>query len=561
MGKNRHTKDRMFITSTEWKHEYGGHKQAVAHNNQPLPFDHCALSLAPFETPVCTQEGVMFDLLNLVPFVQQHKKNPVTGSPMATSDIIRLQMAKNSEGLWHCPVLFKVFNNNTHIVAIRTTGNVFCFEAVDELNLKAKNFTDLLTGEPFKKSDIITLQNPEDTEHMALRDISNFKHLQSMRDGNVAGVERSVRHNPTSERVLKELEKQQASGSDCSHLLTSSSSAAEYEDDVKDILALHPTTEDVNPGHMMTDQRASGALTSSAVQVHTKIALRPATAAEIREARWKAMRELGKKGYVQLQTSMGNINLEIHCDWSPRTAWNFITLCERGYYDNTKFHRLVPGFCIQGGDPTGTGSGGESAWGTPFKDEFDSRLVHDKRGVLSMANSGENTNGSQFFITMQATPHLDLKHCIFGRVVGGMGVVDKMEKVETNKNENPKKDIVILSTNVFVNPIGEADEALLEKIRKAQEKRSDKSSGTKRSREVSTEGPARPAPSVRPKEKVASAAAPKTGKYLPQTGSRGSSDEAAIASFLKSQGGGVVEDDGKKKMVSSSVKKGGFSNW
>jgi peptidyl-prolyl cis-trans isomerase-like protein 2 len=134
---------------------------------------------------------------------------------------------------------------------------------------------------------------------------------------------------------------------------------------------------------------------------------------------------LGKKGYVQLQTTQGNLNLEIHCDWAQRPAWNFLTLCERGYYDDTLFHRLVPGFMVQGGDPTGTGSGGESAWGRPFKDSFDSRLLHEARGVLSMANSGQHTNGSQFFITFKEAKHLDYKHSVFGRLVGGAAVLDR----------------------------------------------------------------------------------------------------------------------------------------
>jgi hypothetical protein len=114
---------------------------------------------------------------------------------------------------------------------------------------------------------------------------------------------------------------------------------------------------------------------------------------------------------------------------------------------------------VQGGDPSGTGKGGESAWGAPFRDEFDSRLQHDKRGVVSMANSGANTNGSQFFITMKATPHLDLKHGIFARVVGGMECLERIEQVDTDeKEETPLTEIKLLKVNVFVNPIKESEE-------------------------------------------------------------------------------------------------------
>lgn len=139
---------------------------------------------------------------------------------------------------------------------------------------------------------------------------------------------------------------------------------------------------------------------------------------------------MGKKGYAQLQTSHGNLNLELHCDIAPRTAWNFLTLCERGYFDDMALHRLVPSFMVQGGDPTGTGAGGSSAFGgRPFRDEFDTRILHDAKGVLSMANSGPNSNGSQFFMLFAPAKHLDLKHSVFGRVVGGLSTLDKMEQV------------------------------------------------------------------------------------------------------------------------------------
>lgn len=135
---------------------------------------------------------------------------------------------------------------------------------------------------------------------------------------------------------------------------------------------------------------------------------------------------------MQIQTTLGNLNIEVHCDIAPRTAWNFITLCQRGYYDDTPLHRLVKGFMIQGGDPTGKGSGGKSAFGkqgATFRDEFDTRILHTSRGVVSMANCGQNTNTSQFFILFQSASHLDLKHAVFGRTVGGLAVLDKIEEV------------------------------------------------------------------------------------------------------------------------------------
>ncbi|OQR89157.1 peptidylprolyl isomerase, partial [Thraustotheca clavata] len=147
-------------------------------------------------------------------------------------------------------------------------------------------------------------------------------------------------------------------------------------------------------------------------------------------------------------------------DIVPRTADNFLSLCEKGYYNNVEFHRIVSGFMMQGGDPTGTGRGGESIWGKPFLDEFDSRLRHTERGLLSMANSGPNTNNSQFFITFKECTYLDNKHSIFGRVVGGIDILDEIEVVSTDKQDRPYDRIVIRSVEVFENPFKQYDAAL-----------------------------------------------------------------------------------------------------
>jgi cyclophilin family peptidyl-prolyl cis-trans isomerase len=142
-------------------------------------------------------------------------------------------------------------------------------------------------------------------------------------------------------------------------------------------------------------------------------------------------------------TNMGSFEIELYSDKTPRTVENFTGLVEKGYYNGIIFHRVIDGFMIQGGDPTGTGRGGQSLWGKPFKDEFDASLRHDSPGVLSMANAGPNTNGSQFFITLAATPWLDGKHSVFGKVIQGFDVVAEIGKVRTVANDKPAKDVVI----------------------------------------------------------------------------------------------------------------------
>jgi cyclophilin family peptidyl-prolyl cis-trans isomerase len=140
-----------------------------------------------------------------------------------------------------------------------------------------------------------------------------------------------------------------------------------------------------------------------------------------------------------LHTSEGKIELELYPDAAPKTVENFETLSRDGFYDGVTFHRVIPDFMIQGGDPTGTGMGGP---GYEFEDEINDHRV--ERGALAMANAGPGTNGSQFFIvTAEATPWLDGKHTVFGRVTAGMDVVDRISQLERDANDRPRKPVTI----------------------------------------------------------------------------------------------------------------------
>ncbi|MGY3777164.1 peptidylprolyl isomerase [Isobaculum melis] len=171
-----------------------------------------------------------------------------------------------------------------------------------------------------------------------------------------------------------------------------------------------------------------------------------------------------------LKTNMGDIKIKLFPEQAPKSVENFIGLAEKGYYNGIIFHRVIPDFMIQGGDPTGTGMGGESIWGSEFEDEF-SREAFNLNGALSMANAGPNTNGSQFFIVSNetvpenmlsqlegagypqemieayrekgGTPWLDFRHSVFGQVVEGMNVVKEIESVKRGPNDKPVYDVVI----------------------------------------------------------------------------------------------------------------------
>ena len=151
---------------------------------------------------------------------------------------------------------------------------------------------------------------------------------------------------------------------------------------------------------------------------------------------------------VVLETNQGNIEVRLFEDVAPKACENFKGLAAKGYYDGIIFHRVIKSFMIQGGDPTGTGRGGESLWGMAFEDEFSAGVSFDKAGVLAMANAGPGTNGSQFFITTVATPWLNNRHTIFGEVVAGYDVVEKIENTKVGPGDRPVEEQKIIRAYV-----------------------------------------------------------------------------------------------------------------
>jgi len=154
---------------------------------------------------------------------------------------------------------------------------------------------------------------------------------------------------------------------------------------------------------------------------------------------------------VTLHTNLGDLKIELFAELAPLASENFLSLAASGQYDNTKFHRNLPGFMIQGGDPTGSGKGGTSIWGKKFKDEINSSLTHNARGIISMANSGPDTNGSQFFITYAKQSHLNNVYTIFGKVIWGWDTLSNMEKIPV-KGDKPLEEITLNSVTIHANP-------------------------------------------------------------------------------------------------------------
>ncbi|EDW02672.1 RING-type E3 ubiquitin-protein ligase PPIL2 [Drosophila grimshawi] len=443
MGKRQHQKDKMYLTYTEWSEFYGGKKTESLENEhikfKRLPFGNCCITMAPFEMPYCDLNGNVFEYEAILTFLKKFKLNPITGQKIDSKSLIKLNFHKNANDEYHCPALFKPFSKNSHIVAVGTTGNVYCWEAIDQLNIKTKNWKDLIDDTPFQRKDIITIQDPQ---HLEKYDISKFYHIRK------------------NLRVLTEeeqLERKDPQGRIKTMNLETKETLAQLQKD-------YQPAEEIPSGSRRTADKFNAAhySTGAVAASFTSTAMMPVSQIEaaIIDDDLVKYERVKKKGYVRLNTNFGPLNLELYCDQAPRTCDNFIKHCADGYYNNVLFHRSIRNFIIQGGDPTGTGSGGKSIWGNMFEDEFKPNLTHTGRGVLSMANSGPNTNGSQFFITYRSCKQLDGKHTIFGKLVGGLETLQKMENIEVDNKDRPIEDIIIENSQVFVNPFEEAVEQL-----------------------------------------------------------------------------------------------------
>ncbi|XP_034192700.1 RING-type E3 ubiquitin-protein ligase PPIL2 [Osmia lignaria lignaria] len=445
MGKRQHQKDKMYLTYTEWTTLYGGKKSGTSESSEDttfrrLPYDHCCLTLQPFEHPYCDPHGNVFELEAILEYIKRYKHNPITGKSLDPKTLIKLNFYKNVEGQYHCPVLFKLFTKHSHIVAIKTTGNVFSYEAVEQLNIKTRNWKDLLNDEPFTRKDIITIQDPNNATKFNLSTFHHIKNNIKVEDEEMV----KDRNNPNAKLKTVSMETKEI----LFELDRDFKQAAPKEEVSK------PKADKFNAAHYSTGAVAAG-FTSTVMPTETTHQAAVIAEDLVRYERVK------KKGYVRFLTNFGALNLELHCDLVSKTCENFIKLCQRGYYNGTKFHRSIRNFMIQGGDPTNTGNGGTSIWGKTFEDEFKPNLVHQGRGILSMANSGPNTNGSQFFITFRSCRHLDRKHTVFGKIVGGLETLNAIEKVEVDNKDRPIEDIVVQKAQVFVDPFQEADEQLI----------------------------------------------------------------------------------------------------
>jgi peptidyl-prolyl cis-trans isomerase-like 2 len=249
---------------------------------------------------------------------------------------------------------------------------VYLHETIKQLCLDKKTLKDPITNDPFTKQDMIVIQDPNNLERRAA------SHFWFIREG--------VTLNPKSDNPLDNMQVSSITKKVLEQYETEKEKAKSDPQEKLDAIASITADPTASTEYLTAD---SGSFTATAFVPGKKAAFLDRIEAK----------KTTKKGYVSITTSLGDLNFEIHCDLVPKASENFIAHCESGFYNNTIFHRLIKNFMVQGGDPTGTGQGGKSIWDKKFEDEFHPKLKHDAKGILSMANSGPNTNGSQLYVS------------------------------------------------------------------------------------------------------------------------------------------------------------------
>ena len=367
--------DKLYITHSEWSTPSGGYSASSSASSHPkssssrgalpftrLPFSFCSLSLQPFKTAVCTPTGQIFDPTHILPYLSSHNDvNPLDRTPLPPSSLFPLLFVKNSADEYIDPVTHKVFTDNTPLVAIRTTGNVFAYDTVERLNIKAKHWRDLVSEESFSRDDLVVLQDPRSGAGGG-REVRGFEFLKEtggkglkpggddeegrkgvnlgalgsaakvLRAKEVVEEARRVRSDPNrTVAVRKAGTETDRGGSNIGGLGVDKGRGAGYAGYKIPYNAAQHTTG-----------KAAASFTSTGLTPHTggERALLSDEEYLLRPRRVKG------KGYARIVTSQGGINIELETEWAPRAVWNFMHLAKNGYYKGVTFHRNIKNFMV-----------------------------------------------------------------------------------------------------------------------------------------------------------------------------------------------------------------------
>jgi peptidyl-prolyl cis-trans isomerase-like protein 2 len=286
---------------------------------------------------VCTPSGTIFDIKHIIPWLKKHGTNPVNGEKLDGRTLTTLKFDKNEEGEYVDPVTKKVFTDFSKLVAIKTSGRVFLWDTVDQLNLKAKNMRDLVSDEEFTRADLIILQDPMDLEKQNISEFKNLQEDQSASPAPADGIS-ICRLSLTEDKIakakaavakLRAKDAVIASAAGTPHVAPISSTPSAKK-------ALPYNAAVYNTG------KSAASFTSTALDVVTS-----AERALISEEDYMlVVKRIKIKGYASIDTNFGKINVELYTDYAPKAVYNFVKLCQQGYYNNTIFHRNVRNFMV-----------------------------------------------------------------------------------------------------------------------------------------------------------------------------------------------------------------------
>ena len=508
MGRKKNNRDKLFQTYQELCDKWSEDKINVDNNVKYLPFNYCSLSLTPFNDAVCDEKGNIFENKYIIPYIAKFHKNPITGNNISVKELVHLNIKKGNNGNLLCPISLKELNFNMKIIAIKETGNVYSYDVYQKLNKDINNYKDLLTDIPFKKENVILLNDPnhkkliptfeyikhknevifitklvnETEEHEKQKEInlpSNYEEvIENYENDNSTEKQRRLEVidiinknenilfvDSLNKKCKEEYENYLKIEKEIEELLYEnkvSINEIKSKIDISSNCFLYHLKQNDNwkkyyhnnKSRIISNGKMALSLTSTQMELNTISSQLIPSDDELRIIYYNIVKSLQKKGFVKLSTNFGDLNLEIFCNYAPMASENFIELCSKGLYNNTKFHRLVHDFIVQGGDIKEN-----NIFGHNFKDEFNNKVSHSQKGILSMANSGKNSNNTQFFFTLENNKanNLDNKHTIFGRVVGGIQTLDLINHIKINKftKEVPLNDIIITNTEVYNNPFRE----------------------------------------------------------------------------------------------------------
>ena len=291
------------------------------------------------ENPYCTPEGIIFDLAAIAPFLKKYGRNPVTGEKLEAKQLVKINFHRNTKEEIHCPITFKVLTESSHIVAIRPSGNVYSYDAIDRLNIKTNTFNDLLTDQPFTRNDIITIQDPKHLDKFNIQSFAHLKNEWKLDDED----EKRRRTDPTY--YLKSINHETQATLEQIKTAPSTEFVEKSQTSIYAGKQSKPVQQQLDQTNMATYStgRLAASFTSTSMD---PVTVMEAAVRDENEIRYARVRNSKKKGYVRLMTNLGMINLELDCDLCPQTCENFIKHCVNKYYVGSQFHRSIKNFIV-----------------------------------------------------------------------------------------------------------------------------------------------------------------------------------------------------------------------